>query len=102
MLAEDSQAAAVAAAIELGVTSGHQFFDSGLLASRAIAESIGASGELAWDMYIGYAAGSMWDKEPPTPVDWVHQLPYEWADPGRMACGDDLAPGIARVLDQLR
>ena len=30
--------------------------------------------EEAWDVYLLYGAGSQWDKEPPTPDFWMHQL----------------------------
>jgi hypothetical protein len=30
--------------------------------------------EIAWDVYLLYAAGAQWDQEPPQPDFWMHQL----------------------------
>jgi len=31
-------------------------------------------GSLAWDVYLIYPPGVKWEKEPPKPVYWQHQL----------------------------
>lgn len=32
------------------------------------------TGQIAWDVYLLYAPSAVWEKEPPAPAFWMHQL----------------------------
>ena len=32
------------------------------------------TGQIAWDVYLIFTPSAKWDKEPPAPVFWMHQL----------------------------
>lgn len=57
-----------------------QFFDPHQLAGKAFAESLGHDGKVAWDIYLYYPVESMWEKLPPQPEVFMHQLRDSWAD----------------------
>lgn len=91
MLAADSIEAAVASALNFRDERARQFYDPARRAGKAIADSVGAPGELGWDMYLFYGRGQIWRAKPPPARIWVHQLkPSAWADPARFRAGPDL------------
>ncbi len=68
------------------------FHDPNRRAGRAVAESLGGYGKIAWDIYLFYAPGGEWSDTLPVPATWAHQLSDSgWADPARDHRGDDLA-----------
>jgi hypothetical protein len=77
------------------------FHDPNLRAGRAIAASLGASGKVAWDVYLFYAMGVRWKDLPPTPLQWVHQLSDSWADQSHHHFGDQLEPELGKLLRSL-
>lgn len=94
MLPSDSEPAANVADADLLVDA-PRFWDGDRIAARAVATTIGAAGETAWDMYLFFGAAVIWEDGVPIPLTWVHQLPASWADPAKMACGPHLLPALS-------
>ena len=78
-----------------------QFYDSHQLSGRAVADSLGWQGRVAWDIYLFYESGSQWSDLPPVPYDWMHQLKDPWAGAERQRLGDDLVKGLAESMKNL-
>ena len=78
-----------------------QFYDPQQRSGKAVANSLGWLGRVAWDIYLFYTAGSQWDETPPAPANWVHQLTDPWADPDRLRTGDDLVRELAKSMKRL-
>lgn len=99
MLPADSLAAAAEAARNFGDGRARQFYDPARRAGLAIAGSVGAPGELGWDMYLFDGSGQIWRGKPPPPVNWAHQLePSAWADPARFLTGEDLVRALRKAV----
>jgi hypothetical protein len=99
MLPGDSDSAAVAAASQFGDQGVWQFYDSGSLAGRAVAASLGADGHVAWDVYLTYSRDAEWASHAmPEPREYVHQLGRSWANQSRYLAGDALRDEIARMV----
>ena len=78
-----------------------QFYDPKQRSGQAVANSLGWQGRVAWDIYLFYTAGSIWNETPPAPVDWMHQLTDPWANPARRRTGDDLVRELAGSMNTL-
>jgi hypothetical protein len=100
MMPADNAAAALVASRMFG-DQVVQFFDDARHAGRAIATSIGAPDEIAWDMYLTYAPDADWLAGAPAPVAFAHQLPGVWADPARFFTGDALRHELAAMVRSL-
>lgn len=88
MLDSDSRAAAERMEREL---NGQHFWDGERRCAAAFATAVGGEGQLAWDTYLYYAAGTSCTDPTPAPAQWAHQLGAGgWADAGRFAWGADL------------
>jgi hypothetical protein len=74
------------------------FHDPRRRAGRAIAASLGAKSQVAWDVYLFFDADAEWKNQPPAPRQWAHQLSDTWADPTRHHFGDRLEPELGRLL----
>jgi len=74
------------------------FHDPNRRAGRAIATSLGATGKVAWDVYLFFDTHAQWKNQPPAPHQWVHQLGDSWADPTRLRFGEQLEPELGRLL----
>ncbi len=98
MLPEDKEADLGALAGEMADPRIRWFHDPQRRAGRAIATSLGASGEVAWDVYLLFDVHAEWKKQPPAPRQWIHQLGDSWADPTRRRFGDQLEPELERLL----
>ena len=79
----------------------HQFYDPDRQSGKAIANSLGWQGKVAWDTYLFYEAGLEWGKKPPQPACWMHQLKDRWADRDRYRSGEDLANEILMTMNRL-
>ncbi len=78
-----------------------QFHDPRKLVGKAIAESLGGQGKIAWDTYLFYAPGLEWNVEPPKPSKWMHQLnPSTWAAPDLYRTGSDLVEELRESVAQ--
>ncbi len=65
MLVDDSEAAARRSAQLLAEPRVRQFYDARQEVGRVVADSLGAAGEIAWDTYLFYRPGSIWNVDPP-------------------------------------
>ena len=100
-LAADSRKAAEISACTFNDQRISQFYDPQQLSGRAVAESLGWQGRVAWDIYLFYTAGSQWSETLPLPLDWMHQLTDPWANSERLRMGDDLVRELARSMKKL-
>ncbi len=70
-----------------------QFYDPGQLTGEAVARAVGWRGGPAWDVYLIYAAGAVWEGRLPAPGSWFHQQPA--ADAARFRTGEALVEALA-------
>ena len=78
------------------------FHDPEKRSGKAIAQSLGGKGKVAWDIYLFYAKGSEWVEDPPRPTDWMHQCSSNgWADPAHFHFGDDLVEELHKTMKRL-
>jgi len=101
MLISDNATTANTAAEIFQHADAIQFHDPNRLVGKEIAESLGAHGSIAWDMYLFYETGSEWGEEPPIPFDWAHQLDDLRIDPNRFAWDDELRVRLRRMISAL-
>ena len=102
MLPSDSKAAVKSATQIIRDARVYHFHDQKKVAGRAIAQSLGAPGKIAWDVYLLYAKGSRWQEGAPVPADWAHQLAETtWAEPSRRHLGEALANKLRNALGDL-
>ena len=90
MLPGDSEAIAREKAVIFDDPRVHQFWDPNQLSGKAVAEALGYKGRIAWDIYLFYPPGCQWQKHPPQPADWMHQISAGWADRGHFYTGEEL------------
>ena len=99
MLPGDNDAAAAASSQIFDRQPVTQFYDGASLAGRAIAASLGAADEVAWDMYLTYASDAAWRNDVmPAPRAYAHQLGGSWADQSRYFTGEALRDEIGRIV----
>lgn len=84
MMNSDTCEAARKAVRKFKDTRVKQFYDPNQTVGRAIAESLGNDGKIAWDFYLFYPAPSEWGDLPPVPEAYFHQLRDSWADQNRL------------------
>jgi hypothetical protein len=101
MLPLDDEAAAASSARLIQDPRARHFHDPNTLAGKAIAASLGGPGAIAWDIYLFFPSGLQWLQDPPTPVEWAHQLSDAWADPKHFHWNDKLIHELKRVMTQL-
>ncbi|UCG07063.1 MAG: hypothetical protein JSV83_24740 [Desulfobacterales bacterium] len=78
-----------------------QFYDPNQLSGKAIAKTLGYDGRVAWDIYLFYATGSKWVRQPPTPNYWVHQIRDDWASRSHFHTGDDLVKELYNTATKM-
>jgi hypothetical protein len=100
-LAADSRKAAEVSAGTFNDPRVYQFYDPRQRSGRAVADSLGWQGRVAWDIYLFYTAGHKWNEAPPVPVDWMHQLSDPWADHDRLRTGEDLVRELESSMNAL-
>jgi hypothetical protein len=102
MLPGDNIVTASFMALTMRAPAVRHFHDPDRQVGKAIAQSLGAPGEVAWDIYLFYPRGSAWDAQPPPPLTWAHQLgTSSWADPTRYHRGDALIAELYKAMSQL-
>lgn len=101
MLPSDSEASARGAATIFSNQRVRQFYDPNQYSGKAIAESIGWSGKVAWDIYLFYLKDSEWVESPPIPAKWMHRLREDWADPEHFYTDDDLIEELYKTMRRL-
>lgn len=102
MLQGDSEERAERAAQKFTDARVAQFYDPEKRTGQKIAASIGWDHKVAWDIYLFYAAGSVWDQKPPHPTAWMHQLKEDWADQDHFHTDDDLAAELKVTMMKLK
>jgi hypothetical protein len=90
MLPGDSETAAKQKAMRFNDPRVRQFWDPNQRSGKAIAESLGYKGRVAWDIYLFYIPGGGWIQHPPDPAGWMHQISEGWVDDDHFFTGDDL------------
>ena len=84
------------------MSSPTETFDSSTMPSASwgapVAERLGAVGNIAWDVYLIYPRAATWTVELPPPIDWLHQLVANWADPTRRYRGGDLPKALDEAI----
>lgn len=102
MLAGDSPAAIERTAAEFSRDGLRQFADPERTMGHLVADSLGGSDSIAWDIYLFYGPDARWTDELPEPIEWVHQLGgYSWASPERYRCGNELTEELGTVARQM-
>jgi hypothetical protein len=101
MLPLDGMVAARLVAQSMQASAVRHFHDPSKQAGRTVAQSLGAPGQVAWDVYLFYAKGGAWDQSLPSPTRWAHQLSDGWADPARYRHGNDLMEELYRAMNEL-
>jgi hypothetical protein len=98
MLDNDSLEAALPSVSNLSDRRFRHFYDQNQIVGKEIARSIRWDGHVAWDIYLFYAPYTEWNKVPPAPEYWMHQLKDSWADKQHFFRGDDLVNALADAL----
>ena len=73
------------------------------LAGKAFAKGLIREGDgPAWDIYMFYKRGMMWDEGPPMPVKYMHQLGGgSRADPEHFHTGEDLMNALHEAMHKV-
>ncbi len=102
MLEEDSEEAAALSADRLDPRRlAVHFHDPARAVGAAVAEALGARGQVAWDFYLFYPPGRRWDDRPPVPEAAYHQLSgAAWAGLTRYRTGRRLAKALQLAADR--
>lgn len=102
MLSGDSPAAIEQAAAEFSRDGMQQFADPGRTVGQLVADSLGGSDSIAWDIYLFYGPDTRWTDELSEPTEWVHQLGgCSWASPERYRCGNKLTEELGMLARQM-
>lgn len=101
MLLDDTEVAVSGATGIVDDRRVQHFYDAERQVGKAIAKLLGAEGEIAWDVYLFYLNEGTWDKGPPTPIAWMHQLSASWANPANLYYGADLVAQLRRTMETL-
>ncbi len=101
MLPEDSLEAALPTIHSMRDARIQHFFDPSQQTGREVAASLKWDGRVAWDIYLFYSPGNTWEKSPPKPRYWMHQMSAEWARNNHYRTGPDLTQGLSNSLKRL-
>jgi hypothetical protein len=99
MLPSDNASTAKKAAQTIVDTRVRHFYDPKEKVGKIIAQSLGEPSKTAWDMYLFYAAENTWNREPPQPIAWAHQLSNTWLD--HYHYGDNLETELHSIAERL-
>jgi hypothetical protein len=74
-----------------------QFWDSTGWLGKGYGKTLSLPGKrtFAWDVYLAFDMKAKWEKEPPTPTEWMHQL---GGNEERRLDGDQLRQVILKLL----
>lgn len=98
MLPLDNKATARYRALSLRDARIRHFYDPHKRVGKAVAQTYGAVGKVAWDMYMFFPAGVEWESLPPMPAVYAHQLTADWIDTTRCFRGDELIKELIRLM----
>ena len=99
MLPSDNAKQAQRAAQTIVDPRTRHFYDPKRLTGKIIAQSLGEPHQIGWDIYLFYSVGSIWEKVPPQPITWVHQLSDSWLE--HYHYGDDLEKELHKIAEDL-
>ncbi len=74
MVTRDTRATAESIAARIGDPRAEHMHDVHKAIGSVIADNLGGSGEIAWDIYLLYSPASRWLDRIPQPLEWAHQL----------------------------
>ena len=77
------------------------FYDSKKNSGKAIADRLGWTGQVAWDIYLFYEAGAEWANITPQPAYWMHQLKDSWPAKEHFHTGDGLVKELRNAMTKL-
>jgi hypothetical protein len=77
------------------------YYDPHRKTGRTIADSVGWTGNVAWDIYLFYRPYVDWTDKPPLPSRWMHQLTDSWATKKNYRTGADLKYELLVSIDKL-
>jgi hypothetical protein len=77
------------------------FFDKNKTVGKTIANSVGWSGNIAWDIYLFYRPFIEWVETFPKPEYWMHQLTDDWATKDKYRTGGDLRNELYAAMQKL-
>jgi hypothetical protein len=95
MLPDDTRAAAEASAGIVTDSRVRHFHDPRQCLGAAIAAGLGWEDQTAWDIYLFYDRDGQWTEQPPAPLDFMHQLPWETA---HFRTGESLVLGLREAM----
>jgi hypothetical protein len=101
-LPEDDRNSAEAQAREFADDRTRQFWDGQDLLGSHVATRLDRAGFVAWDIYLGFRAGLVWEEDMPEPAGWVHQMgDAAWAGDQEHALAHELENRIRNLLDAI-
>jgi hypothetical protein len=100
-LSDDSEQTAQKAAAMFKNPCVVHFYDSKQSSGKAIANCLGWTGRVAWDIYLFYKSGAEWGNVPPLPIYWMHQLKDSWADKEHFHTRDGLVKELLNAMTKL-
>ena len=98
ILNNDSIEAALPSVKYLSDKRFRHFYDQDQIVGKEVAKRIGWDGHVAWDIYLFYAPYTGWNKVPPAPNSWMHQLKDSWADKEHFRTGDGLINALSNTM----
>ena len=102
ILKEDTFDAAIPSVKFLSDRRIQHFYDHKKLTGKTIAESVGWTKRVAWDIYLFYKPYAEWKETPPKPFYWMHQLTDDWATRDKYRTSDDLKNELLISIEKLR
>lgn len=96
---DNSFSAGTSAKTYFADTQAIQFHDPERRAGKAFAEALGAEKDkVAWDFYLFFDADQSWEKGPPSPKAYIHQLKRSsWAGEEQFRSGRELFDVLYRM-----
>jgi hypothetical protein len=77
------------------------FYNNKKMTGKAIADSVGWVGNVAWDIYLFYRPFVEWTETPPKPLNWMHQLTDGWATKDKYRTGEDLKNELSISMEKM-
>ena len=101
ILDNDSFEAAIPSVKFLSDKRIQHYYDQNQIVGKEIANTVGWTGHIAWDIYLFYAPDVDWTDLPPKPSYWMHQLTDDWAKNDNYRTGNDLKNGLLVAMNKL-
>jgi hypothetical protein len=71
------------------------------MVGKNITDSVGWTGNVAWDIYLFYRPFVIWTETPPKPIFWMHQLTDGWAKNDNYRTGNELKNELLISMEKL-